>query len=92
MGALASRAASRAATTVEEEVTFCISGLVFELQFWNTKKQLYISLTYNGGDGELLLAGVLEQSENIVTNNNTRLSAQNIGGTHDCGICRRNKV
>ena len=90
MGDLASRAASRAATTVEEEVTFCkhMSVNTVSPQRRSGKKQLSCSLTYNGGDGELLLTGVLEESEDIVANDNAGLAAQNIGNTHDCGVCR----
>lgn len=38
--------------------------------------------SYNGGDGELLLSGVLEESKDIIANDDARLAAQNISDTH----------
>lgn len=36
----------------------------------------------DGGDGELVLAGVLEQSEDIIANDDTGLAGQNVLDTH----------
>lgn len=41
--------------------------------------------TYNGGNGKLLLAGVLKEAQNIIADNDAGLAGQNFGGTHDCG-------
>ena len=76
IGALASRAASKEATTVEEEVTFynnfkSVPGAI-EVRKW----------TYNGGDSELVLLGIFEEVQHIIANNNTFLSRQNILDTH----------
>lgn len=55
MGDLLSRAASREATTVEEEVTFCEElNTIPDINRW-------ASGTHNGGDGELVFLGVIEQ-------------------------------
>lgn len=40
--------------------------------------------TYNGGDGELVLASILEQLHDIVANDDAGLAAEDIGDTHDC--------
>lgn len=38
--------------------------------------------TYNGRNGKLLLASVLEESQDIIADDDTRLSAQNVSNTH----------
>jgi len=38
--------------------------------------------TYDGGDGEFLLPCVVEQLEYVVADNDTRLAAENVRGTH----------
>jgi hypothetical protein len=40
----------------------------------------------NGGDSELVLASVLEETEDIVTDDDTGLSAEDFLDTHDCGL------
>lgn len=78
-GALLSRAASRAATTVEEEVTFCDVCVSCDgLRCFLTVE------TYNGGNGELVLASVLEESEDIVADDDTSLAAKDFLDTHCC--------
>lgn len=42
--------------------------------------------TYNGGNGKLVLASVLEESQDVIANDDTRLAAQNIGSTHFCEV------
>ena len=42
--------------------------------------------TYDGRNGKLLLASVLEESEHIIADDDTSLAAQNVLGTHDCGL------
>lgn len=59
MGAFLSRAASRAATTVDEEVTFCSMLASFRAPTGTT--------TYDGRNGELLLLGVAEEGLDIIT-------------------------
>lgn len=44
--------------------------------------------TDNGGDGKLLLASVLEETENVIAVDDAGLAAQNISAAHDCGVCR----
>jgi hypothetical protein len=39
-------------------------------------------ITYNGGDSELLLLGVLEETEDIVTDDDAGLAAENFSDTH----------
>lgn len=78
MGALESRAASREATTVEEEVTFC-----------NTSETISLACrrgasTHDGGNGKLVLFCILEKSQHICPDNNTTLPAENVEDTHDC--------
>lgn len=78
-GALLSRAASRAATTVEEEVTF------YDVYVSCTVCVVFLTVeTYNGGNGELVLASVLEESEDIVTDDDTSLAAKDFLDTHCC--------
>ena len=38
--------------------------------------------TYDGGDGELLLPRILEQLEDVVADDDARLPAENVRGTH----------
>lgn len=42
----------------------------------------------DGGDGELVLAGVLEQSKDIVTDDNSSLAGENVLNTHVCEVLR----
>lgn len=44
--------------------------------------------TYDGGNGELVLAGVLEQGQDVIADDDTGLAAQNIGSTHFCEVGR----
>jgi len=71
---LASRAASREATTVEEEVTFChgVSDILLVRDIE----------TYNGRDSELVLLSIVEELQDIVTDDNTALAGENVFGTH----------
>lgn len=88
MGDLASRAASREATTVEEEVTFFMgTWLVTKPSKEEGRKRSHLQ-TYDGGNGELVLAGVLEQSQDVIADDDTSLAAQNIGGTHFCEVLK----
>jgi hypothetical protein len=41
-------------------------------------------MAYNGGDSELVLASVLEETEDIVTDDDTGLAAEDFLDTHDC--------
>jgi hypothetical protein len=75
MGALLSRAASRAATTVEDEVTFCCC---------QSGTGRSVGCSHNGWDGEFLLLGILEESEDIVAHNDTGLPGEDVLGTHIC--------
>ena len=77
MGALESRAASRAATTVEEEVTFCKN-----VESVTGKPGAEFQRTYNSGNGEVFLLGVLEKIQHIIADDNTLLSRQDILDTH----------
>lgn len=43
--------------------------------------------TYNGGDSKLLLTGVLEELENVISVDDASLAAKVIGTTHICGLC-----
>jgi hypothetical protein len=67
IGAFASRAASRAATTVDEDVQFC-----YILESMGRDKA-YID-TYNSWDSEVVLLGVVEELQDIIANNNTGLA------------------
>ena len=40
-------------------------------------------VTHDGGDGELVLLGVVEQLQDIITNNDTALAGKNVLDTHD---------
>jgi hypothetical protein len=92
MGDLASRAASREATTVEEEVTFFRwQQLVTKLIFGRNREKgeaISSAKTYNGGNGELVLAGILEQGQDVIADDDTGLAAQDIGSTHFCEFWR----
>ncbi len=78
IGALASRAASREATTVEDEVTF------WALLIEPIERSERILDTYNSWDGELVLLSIVEELEDIVANDDTSLAAQNVLDTHAC--------
>ena len=41
-----------------------------------------MTTTYNGWDGEFLFLSILEQSEDIVTDDDTFLPRENVFGTH----------
>lgn len=77
IGALESRAASREATTVEEEVTFCKQS---EGRPAGPLKGRIT--THDRGNGELVLLCVFEEIEHVVSNDNTALTAQDILGAH----------
>lgn len=47
---------------------------------------MYFGLTYDGGDGKLVLTSVLEQTENIVADNDAGLAGQNILDAHFCCV------
>jgi hypothetical protein len=85
IGDLASRAASREATTVEEEVTFYLS------QSSGLERYKWVWRTYNGWDSKLLLLSVLEELVNVVTDDDTGLSGQNVEDTHFCD-CRNDEL
>jgi hypothetical protein len=40
-------------------------------------------VTYDGGDGKLMLLSVVEQLQDIITNNDTALAGENVLDTHD---------
>jgi hypothetical protein len=42
-------------------------------------------ISHNGWDSELLLLAILEQSEDIVANDDARLAGENVLDTHICG-------
>lgn len=44
------------------------------------------SQTYDGGDGKLVLASVLEQSQDVIADDDTGLAAQDFGSTHFCEV------
>lgn len=46
--------------------------------------QLREGSTYNGGDGKLLLLSVLEETENVITDDDTGLAGELLEDTH-CG-------
>lgn len=75
IGALASRAASSEATTVEEEVTFCQRSAFPVAQGAGPE-------AYDGRDGKALLLGVVEELEDIISNNDTGLAGENVLATH----------
>jgi hypothetical protein len=77
IGALESRAASRAATTVEEEVTFCKS-----VESVPGEPRVESRRTYNGGNGEVFLLSVLEKVQHIIADDNALLARQDILDTH----------
>lgn len=55
---------------------------------------MYFGLTYDGGDGKLVLPSVLEQTENIVADNDAGLAGQNILDTHFCCVvcCKGGRI
>lgn len=48
----------------------------------------FMRKTYNGGNGEVVLAGVLEQGQDVIADDDTGLAAQDIGSTHFCEFWR----
>jgi hypothetical protein len=77
MGQFWSRAASREATTVEEEVTFwSVSYAMLSSGVTNKRK------TYNGGNGKLLLLSILEELEDVIADDDTSLAGQLLEDTH----------
>jgi hypothetical protein len=75
IGDLASRAASREATTVEEEVTFCLSISCMTRRGGNR-------FSYDGWDSKLVLLSVVEELQDIVADDDTALAGENVFGTH----------
>ncbi len=49
-------------------------------------------VTYDGGDGEVVLLSVIEQLQDIITNNDTALTGENVLDTHDFASSRLKKV
>jgi hypothetical protein len=49
-------------------------------------------LTHDGGDGELVLLSIVEQLQDIITNNDTALAGKNVLDTHDFASSRLKKV
>jgi len=41
-------------------------------------------ITYNGRNSELVLLGVVEELQHVVTDNDTGFARENIFGTHAC--------
>ena len=84
IGAFWSRAASRAATTVEEEVTFYLCQHVFVLITAIAVK------THDGGDGKVVLLSVVEKLQDIIANDDTGLAGEDVLATHVCEVvcCR----
>ena len=73
IGAFSSRAASSAATAVEDEVTFwCPSAGAIGPGDW----------THDGWDGKVLLLGVLEKVEDIIAHDDAGLAGEHVFGTH----------
>ena len=85
IGAFLSRAASNAATTVDEEVTFC-SALVGQPGVCQDR------ITYDGWDGKGLLLSVVEELEHIIANDDASFPAEDRGshchGARSMNICR----
>lgn len=77
IGALASRAASSAATTVEEEVTFCQGQMGQSLVPLRCKDR-----TYNGRNSKVMLLSILEEVQDIIADDDALLSRQDILDTH----------
>lgn len=46
------------------------------------------SNAYNSWDSKLVLLSVVEELEDIVSNNNTGLAAENVESTHNCSCMR----
>jgi hypothetical protein len=42
--------------------------------------------TYDSRNGEVVLLAIVEELENIVTNNNAGLAAEYVLGAHVCGV------
>jgi hypothetical protein len=45
-------------------------------------------VTHDGGDGELVLLSIVEQLQDIITNNDTALARKNVLDTHDFASSR----
>jgi hypothetical protein len=45
-----------------------------------------LSNTHNGWNGEFLLLSIVKELEDIISNDNTALSAEDVYGTHDCNL------
>ena len=43
-------------------------------------------MTYNSGDGELVLLSIIEELQDIISDDDTGLACENILDTHDCGL------
>jgi hypothetical protein len=77
-GDLASRAASRVATTVEEEVT--LTAVIFQQLLHLGQEHVITS-----GDGIVVLLCVVEQLKDIVADNDAGLAGEVCGcSRHDC--------
>lgn len=61
-------------------MTFCQDSLSFIFFI------MYFGLTYDSGDGKLVLTSVLEQTKNIVADNDAGLAGQNILDAHFCCV------
>lgn len=69
-GAFLSRAASSDATTVDEDVTFCVCEYLFPLCFCGRQE-----MTYDGGNGKFFFLRIPEQVEYIISDDDALLSA-----------------
>lgn len=78
-----SRAASRAATTVDEEVTFYPQTAASAISSPSSPPiHSIIVSTYDGGNGKGVLLSVLEQLEAVIADDNAGLAGQNLLDTH----------
>jgi hypothetical protein len=72
-GQFFSRAASREATTVDEEVTFW---------FISARNERRMEDAYNGRNGKVLLLGILEQTEDVIADDDAGLAGELLEDTH----------
>ena len=54
---------------------------------WSSLRSFRLIDTYNGGDSELVLTSVLEEAEDIVTDDDTGLADEYFLDTHICCLC-----
>lgn len=78
IGAFLSRAASRAATAVEDDVTFYSKPMSVLLL---AHKRVTIR-TYNGGNSKVVFLSILEESQDVIADDDTSLAGENILDTH----------